>query len=108
MGCTSKIRRYRTRLGILQCGVSDPAIVSRFSVPREPPLGIQIPPTVRDYYPIYTTHHSLDMPIDPIKLKKPPTSRRTSVAVNIVPLVNPPAWNVPVYDEGEVEAELIC
>ena len=46
--------------------------------------------------------------MDPIKLKKPPTSRRTSVAVDIIPPVNPPAWNVLVYDEREVEAELIC
>ena len=46
--------------------------------------------------------------MDPIKLKKPPNPRRTPVTVNIIPLVNPPAWNVLVYDEGEVEAKLIC
>lgn len=46
--------------------------------------------------------------MDPIKMKKPPTLRRTSVAVIIIPIVNPPAWNVPVYDEGELEPELIC
>ena len=46
--------------------------------------------------------------MDPIIMKKPPTSRRTSVAVVILPTVNRTAWNVPVYDEGELEAELIC
>lgn len=46
--------------------------------------------------------------MDPINLKKPPASRRTSVAVVIIPVVNPPAWNVPIYDEAELEAELIC
>ena len=44
--------------------------------------------------------------MNPIKMKKPPTSRRTSVAVVIVPIVNLPASNVPVSDEGELEAEL--
>ena len=41
-------------------------------------------------------------------MKKPAISPRTSVAVVIIPIVKRPAWNVPVYDEGELEAELIC
>lgn len=80
-----------------------------FGVPGEPPLDIQVPPTLRDYYPICATHHPLGRhAMDPIKMKKPPTSHRTSVAVVIIPIVNRPAWNLPVYDEGELEAELIC
>ena len=46
--------------------------------------------------------------MDPIKMKNSPTPRRISVAVIIIPIVYPPAWNVPVYDEGELEPELIC
>ena len=46
--------------------------------------------------------------MNPIKMKKPPTSRCTSVAVVVVPILNCAAWNVPAYDEGGLEAELIC
>lgn len=51
---------------------------------------------------------SIGHAMDPIKMKNPPTARRTFVAVVIVPIVNRPAWNVPVSDEGELEAELSC
>ena len=46
--------------------------------------------------------------MNPIKMRKPPTSRRTSVAVVVVPILNCAVCNVPAHDEGELEAELIC
>ena len=46
--------------------------------------------------------------MNPIEMKKPPTSRCTSVAVVVVPILNCAAWNVPAYDERKLEAALIC
>lgn len=73
-------------------------------VPGEPHLAIGILPDL----PFAITTSYARPTMNPIKMKKPPTSRRTSVAVVIVPILNCAAWNVPAYDEGEVEAELIC